>query len=508
MKKTKINSKTFIKEVTDYQNRIFYSNRGQCLYSAGLELGIELTAEQVSYIHTVMVVSDNNFIDYGMGYVDIPVQLLFTMITPFAVACYSVQKNKIAHSYMAGVTDRCIVPLKDIILFKSKYIGKCRKFAILDKFVEEYHMAQQASLYEEIKVNTFEEWDYFKKARWGEGFAHLDRLNEITVKAVSKARNSQFVFDAEYFASKEGKAFIKERLLIPGNTKQNMYALDSLNSTLNFIDRKSSKPQYHTPFHLQDSGRIHTVGGCIQMPKWFRNRFIRAVDSNNIRIEFDLKCAQLLILCELMNQPALKEKILAILEKEGSLWGEIGIPSLDKRIKKIVIYSFCFGAELRHIPFLASKEARRLNFKGAIDKKVVDRCLKGLLEPLVEARELWLKEYKTANIIKSKDPKLVDNALGYKFSLNKKAIEYYGGYTSCVKDASTKVGSQLMAHLAQGMEQFYIQNLIANHVENNILMWAYDGFVLEIPPNQVNSVISNLSANSLAPLEYEVLTSS
>jgi signal transduction histidine kinase len=36
-------------------------------------------------------------------------------------------------------------------------------------------------------------------------------------------------------------------------------------------------------------------------------------------------------------------------------------------------------------------------------------------------------------------------------------------------------------------------------------MWAYDGFVLEIKPDKVTTVINNLMANSLAPLEYEII---
>ena len=505
MKLSKINPKTFLKEVSNYQNRIFYSTRGQCLQSAGFDLGIELTVEQVAYIHAVMVVSDSDFIDYGMGYVEIPVELLFTMMTPFSVDCLKT-KNKTAINYMATITLTCIIPLKDIILFKDKKEGQCRKFAILKQFVEKYYMRQQLALNNLENSPELEKGlDYFTKFKRGVGFENPSRLNELTIKSVDKARNSQFVFDTELYSSKEGKEFLKQNLMIPGTSKLNLAALDSLNSTLNFINRKDSTPQYHTCYHLQDSGRVHTIGGCIQMPKWFRNKFIRGIDPNNMRIEFDLKCAQLLILAEILGEHNLRTQILNILESEGSIWKSIGSSNLEKRVKKIIVYGFCFGAELNHLPFLASKEARRFNLGIHVTKEIVADCLNGLLSPLVEAREEWLSKYKTAAIVKSKEPKLMKNALGYTFSLTKKAVDYYGGFVDTRKDNKTKVGSQLLAFLCQGQEQYYIQNLIANYVENNIIMWSYDGFVLEVEPSKVNTVINTLMTNSEAPLEYEIL---
>lgn len=504
MKLSKIDPKAFSTEITNYQNKIFYSTRGRYLLKAGYELNLELTREQVIYIHAVMVVHNNDCIEYGKAYTEIPVELLFTLMTPYAATLYK-SKNKLTHSYMSNITNNCIIPLKDIILFKDKNVGQCRKFAILHKFVEEYYMIQQHSFNLILPEIEEKEYNYFKKPNRGVGFENLNRLNSLTVKAVNKIRESKFVFDAEFYYSKEGETFIKEGFTTE-EKGYNSVAHDSLKSCLNKIHTKTSTPQYNRPFHLQDAGRVHTIGGCIQMPKWFRNRFILPVDPNNIRVEFDLKCAQLLILCDLLKEPDLKLKIISILENKGSIWNSIGEPNLSKKIKKIIIYSFCFGAELRHIPFLASREIKRLGIGNIVDKELVTNCFKGLLEPLLNAREKWLADYKTAKIIKSRNPTLVNNSLGYKFSLTKKAIDYYGGFESLRKDNSTKVGSQLLAHLCQGEEQYLIQSLIANHVEENILLWAYDGFVLEINPNKVNSVISKLMTNCLAPLEYEIIT--
>ena len=63
----------------------------------------------------------------------------------------------------------------------------------------------------------------------------------------------------------------------------------------------------------------------------------------------------------------------------------------------------------------------------------------------------------------------------------------------------------ILAFLCQGKEQYYIQTLISNYTNDNIIMWAYDGFVLEVEPDKVTTVIDTLLLNSEAPLEFEIL---
>jgi hypothetical protein len=501
----KINPKTFQKEVNNFQNKIRYSNRGECLQIAACVFDIKLTPEQTSYIHSVMAVSDRDYIDYGKGYAEIPVELLFTLMTPFAVDCYK-KKNSYAKAYMVGVTERCIKPLQDIIWYKSESKGQCRSFAIVVKFIQEYFMAQHNLLNKVVDLNKVSNKDKLfnlKKSGRGIGFENIDRLNPVTVAAVDKIRSSRFVFDAQFYNSLEGKALLAT--YFPENSEHHKKALASLNGSLRLINKYATGPQYHDSFHLQGSGRVHTAGGCIQMPKWFRNRFILPVNPNSIRMEFDLKCAQLLILTDILKQPKLKETIIDILNKEGSIWPRIGCKTLDKQIKKSIIYSFCFGAEIHNIPFLARDKAFQLGLNIPIDKKMVEDCLSGILKPLAEAREIWLKNYKTLNIIKNKDIRVILNSLGYKFALYQKAINYVGEGGENIKPGNTKIGSQLLAHLCQGEEQNIIQHLIANHVNNNILIWSYDGFLLEVDLNEVNSLIETLVNNCSVPLEYEII---
>lgn len=506
MKINKINPKTFEKEVTTYHNKIFYTNRGKGIIIAASKVNLELTIEQVAYVHAVMVVCDKDLIDFGMAYVEIPVGLLFTLMTPFSVECYEA-KGRTVMNYMAEVTTRCIEALRDIVIYRNKSEGQCRKFGLVKEFVDNYYKAQQDIMFNNSNITDLGTSNivYTNRFLKGVGFKYMNRVHELTIKAVDKARDSRFRFDVDTYNSKEGKEFITEHLRNPKTGKVNNLALDSLNSCLNFIGH-IREPQYHTEFHLQHSGRVHTIGGCIQMPKWFRHKFILPVNPNNVRMEVDLKCAQLLIICEILNDIDLRETLLELIEEKGSIWDEIGDKKLDKRVKKIILYSFCFGAELKHIPFLASREVKRLGIDVSVDKSLVDSCLGGLLQSLRKKREDWLNNFQMSNVIHSRTDRLIKNELGYQFPLMEKVVDMYGGLTSTKKDKSVRVGSQLLAHLCQGKEQFYIQYLISHYINENILTWTYDGLCLELDKKAVKQTTNCLVSACHVPLDCQPIS--
>jgi hypothetical protein len=503
-KKSNINSKTFEKEVSNFQDRIFYSNRGRCLQKAAEALGKELYPAEAAILHALMVVSDNNLIEYGWGFVDIPVELLFTMITPFDIDLYK-KENSRCISFMSSVTKGPLQDLieKGLILKKSHYEGQCRKFALDKQLVRNYYMAQCEVL--NLVMDNFESlgedvlYYALAKAPRGAGFEYADRLHPWSVATSDKLQNSRFVFDAAFYHSPEGKKFIKEQKLTNDQS-------ENINCSLEFINKYHTGPQYHESFHLQQAGRMHTVGGCIQLPKWFRDRFILPVDKNNVRVEMDLKCAQLIALCDLLEAPELKETILDILSREGSIWKRIGDPEMAKQIKKCIVYAFCFGGQIGNLPFMASKEAKKKGLSNwSVKKEDIGSCLSGLLEPLVQVREEWLQQYTVQKIIKSRGSRKIDNALGYSFPLYQRAAEMGKGNLTKKTLESTKIGSELLAHLAQGQEQYIMQDLIANHVEQNILTFQYDGMTLEMAIDEVNDVVALLEKVSLYPIESEVV---
>ncbi|MBD2060493.1 hypothetical protein H6F88_31625 [Oculatella sp. FACHB-28] len=501
MKLNKLDPKTFEKQVSLYQNKIYYGPRGKCIKEAAYaKVGRDLTEQQTAYISAVMAVSDGNLVDYGWALTEIPVELLFSHMTPYFHTVYKPGNNLVA-KYMAEVTKNCIDELGDLILVSPFSKGKCRKFGIDREFARYYRMAQHNLLYfveTPAMPEDESELEYLlaPKPR-GYGFEHADRLHPWSITTVDKLQASQWRFNLDLYRSEKKQELFEDHKLTDEQ-------VESLNAALNFTNTHTSGPQFHESFHLQEAGRMHTVGGCIQMPSWFRKEFVLPVKESNVRVELDLKCCQLLILCDILELPELKAKIKEILDRDGSVWPSIGDPNLDKRVKKIIVYAFCYGAEINNLPYLANKEARNQGLRFRVTKEVVDECLSGLLEPLVKAREEWLQQYTVEKIIKGRGPRVIKNALGYGYSIYKEAAEMGKGKLTKKLLASTKLGSNLLAHLAQGQEQYYIQDLIANHITENILTFQYDGLNLEVEPTEVENLINRLGAACKAQLEFKV----
>lgn len=500
----KIESKSFIKNIIAHQNKIFYCKRGQSILSAGKELGFEFNKEQVVYVHSIlnMLVQDTG--KYESKQVEIPVSLLFGLMTPYNASSFT--NNKLAMEYMAKVSLNCIDPLNNLINVRGHSEGKCRAFYIAPTFLKEYCMLRTEKVELLTDLEHYEPRDKayrLKKAFVGLGFEKPSRLNPATRIASEKFKVSKFVLDVEGIRSKEGRAYIVSNLRNKSTGKINPLSLDSLGVALYFMNTYTSEPQYHETLHLQTSGRVHTIGGCLQLSKWFRKRFILPVNPNNLRMEVDLKCAQLIILTDILDLPELKAQILQILEEEGSIWASIGDPNLDKRIKKIIVYAFCFGAEIKNIPFLATVESMNKGLGIKVTKKIVSDCLDGLLKPLLEAREIWLDQFKTGEILKYRNKTKVTNKLGFSFNLYTETVKdvITGARTAVMKDRKT--GSNLLAFLCQSEEQFIMQNLIANHVDQNILTWAYDGMCLEVSPDEKLDLEKRLIEACPAPLDIE-----
>ena len=60
-----------------------------------------------------------------------------------------------------------------------------------------------------VEVNNVK---YTSRFARGVRFEHMDRIHELTIKAVDKVRDSRFRFDVDAYNSKEGKDFITEHL--------------------------------------------------------------------------------------------------------------------------------------------------------------------------------------------------------------------------------------------------------------------------------------------------------
>ncbi|MEH1802783.1 MAG: hypothetical protein V7L13_27200 [Nostoc sp.] len=393
---------------------------------------------------------------------------------------------------MSTVTKKSIEQLANFITVTGHNKGYCRRFMIGDEMMVEIKQ----------EVNKMVNGDYkdkleyikpdlnvgLKVAPWGGRCLRIDQLSEVKVslKAWEKLKVSKFVFDWKLYDSRDGKTF---------NTNLNLNGDQdiALTSALDDI-RETNAPQYHGKFYIQGPGRFHTSGGPMALIREIRKHYVKPTNRSNKVLELDLKCAQLLILCDILGAVETKQQILSII-KDGSIWGHIGPTTLHKQVKKVIIYGFCFGGAMHELPYIASRKAtKELGYDVSVTKEIVADCFSGILKPLVALRDEWLANYTVEKIEAGKvDQVIYRNALGLKFSLNKELAQYIEELNGKKAD-SFKIGSRLLAHLCQGQEQLIIQRMIGEQIQENILTYSYDGLSLEVEPANVTEVQARLTS--------------
>jgi hypothetical protein len=245
--------------------------------------------------------------------------------------------------------------------------------------------------------------------------------------------------------------------------------------------------QHTGQYHIQGPGRMHTIGGSIALPKAFRRLFISPVNKNNLVLELDLKSAQLVILSKFLGCTEIVSALQDCHRTGKSIWGLIQPEGecVPKRALKVLTYGLCFGAKREDLLYLCNKELWKTECPFEFSKESLDKVLDGFLAPLVIERDKWMARY-TSKELKKRGTKLTHkNALGLVFQAGKELKEYeakckkYGK-----KPLDTKIAGRLLAHYAQGEEQFIMQSFIASSVmKENILDFSYDGLSVEVPMN-------------------------
>ncbi len=391
---------------------------------------------------------------------------------------------------MSTVTKESIETLSNFITVTGSNKGYCRRFMIGDEIMteikEEVTRMIDGDYEDELELIKPNLESGLKVAAWGGRCLRSNQLPEISVKAWEKLKESKFVFDWKLFQSREGREFNRSLNL---NADQK----DALSDCLDYI-QESNAPQYHGSFYIQGPGRFHTQCGAMALIREIRRHYVKPTKKSNKVLELDLKCAQLLILCDILGAVETKQQILSII-KDGSIWKHIGPSNLHKQVKKVIIYGFCFGANMHELPYIASQKAtKELGYKVSVTKEIVADCFSGILNPLVALRDAWLANYTVEKIEAGEvDQVIKTNALGLKFSLNKELAQYKEELNGKKVD-NYKIGGKLLSHLAQGAEQLIIQRMIGEQVNENILTYSYDGLSLEVEPAKVTEVQARLTS--------------
>ncbi|MBN3962241.1 hypothetical protein [Nostoc sp. NMS8] len=481
----------FNKKIDKYQLKITQKMKGK-LVAKALEnlIGKPPTVQQVTYVYSLLRVRNQKAQDNEPNdYLQIPVEYLFALMTPFSADDYNNKLKTNSQKYMATVTKESIEALSNFITVTGHGEGYCRRFMIGEGLMGEIKEELVNLIYGEDDKIVFAKPDLnvgLKPAAWGGRCLRSNQLPEVTKKAWEKLRDSKFVFDLKLYKSREGRKFNRSLDLSDDQETALVSALDDI--------RETNEPQYHGSFYIQGPGRLHTSGGPMALTSKIRKYYIKATHKSNKVMEMDLKCAQLIILCDILQAQETKEQILSII-KTDSIWKHIGPDTLPKEVKKVIIYGFCFGAKMSELPFLATQKAeKKLGYKFTVTREIVNSCFEGILKPLVGLRDEWLANYTIDKIEAGNVEKVIHtNALGLKFNLKKETTEYKNEVKKG-KINNSKIGGRLLSHLAQGAEQLIIQRMIGEQITENILTYSYDGLSLEVEPSKVDEVKERLTS--------------
>ncbi|WP_126148393.1 hypothetical protein [Synechococcus elongatus] len=249
-----------------------------------------------------------------------------------------------------------------------------------------------------------------------------------------------------------------------------------------------SEAQYHPTVSMQRTGRFHTHGGIMLLPQWLRHRIVKPVNPDYCLVELDLCSAQLLLASRDWDAPETTRLLLEIIDRGESVWKYIAPEITDKKIKKVIIYSFIFGCDLRSLLFLTLRGA-----KQKVKQEVINAVLASpLLQPLVAGRDRLLSSL--YDLIQG-GGHIEVNQLGLIFDADQylaraKADKPKASFDDVVR----KVARQLLAHRLQGAEQAIIHPLmleIQDQGRNQNLPYAlncssYDGLTYEVHPDYID----------------------
>lgn len=470
------------KIIEQYQQKVANRLTGMLVEVTLKEVGISNpTNSMITYIVNLLrIINKKTNESEPTKFLQLPVQYLFSCITPFKADDYEKTTFQL---YMGKFTKNTIIPLGEVVNVSSYGEDYCRRYSVSETFIDKLAIRTEKIMnynlppVDQIKCNPDAG---LKPAKWGGRELTVKQLPPVTKAAWEKLKKSRFRFDWDLFWSDKGRLFNQTLKM---NSHQRLALLSAMDDM-----QMTNKPQYHDSFYIQGPGRLHTKGGPMALMTPVRKFYVKPTNPKNVCLEIDLKCAQLLILCDILGASEVKNQILQI----DSIWKYIEPANLDKKVKKVIVYGFCFGAKMYELPYLATQKAKvRYNIEYSVKPKDVQSTFSGLLKPLVNLRDSWLSQYTVDKIDNNEVNQLIHtNALGMKFDLTKELAIYRKKNKGKVD--KWKIASQLLAHYAQGLEQLIIQSMIANCIEENILTYSYDGLTIEVEENKVTEVKSRI----------------
>ena len=479
------------KKIADYQDRIRYGTQtGIAADKTCKKLGIDVNSRDLALIYAIRECIKMNNLKLHQK-VEVPVQMLWAMISPYKAELYDRSKT-VSEEYMPReISDGS---LQKLVQARVIYVKKhnhsehqCRTFNFHPRFVDEFRATVFWQLIELEKLEMPFGYDPSRygdrPSRRGIGLDNKKALHPITEAAFQKLRKCRYRINRDIL----DQGFLRS---LPQFEKSTIDHRESIMAALRHVNFHRDGAIYTPQWNMQSNGRMYTIGGLMALPGYVRKAIMRPVEKGNLLVEVDAISAHLLFNCDRFGCPEVKELLLESSRSTGTVWHVIGDPDMKKKLKKPIVYGFCYGSRYSNLPYHANNHfIKQYGYNYGVTLKHVDACLKqGILAPLVEAREEWIQRHNHSGVIGT------HNRLGYAFEPTTKDCG------CCVEN----LGSRLLAHLNFGEEQYYLQQMVAAS-RYNLTYFAYDGFCYEVPGEELEESIRLFSGLVDIPLSFEVI---
>ncbi len=510
------------KAIKDFQDRTYHSEYGHRIRLAAQMLGVELNPAQVTVINQLMQLQKNRKKDMT-DRISVAARLWWRFISGFDVRDYD--NSDAVKKLMTAFFKKNFSFLQEAMIFNIDWnwlhgegYGRCRQFEFTLEFADAYKKVVHRNLLNPAEFQAaYDPSSYrLKPAKSDRAFRfQRKKLNPELVAAVDKLRT-------------EASFRINKRVMEPGylweaaNLRSKTFKqLESIEYTLRKLNLMASSEQYHGQVFVQSAGRLHVENGLMFLPSEVR-KAVMAPEAGNVFLEADMRCAQLRLLCDVLDCPEVKQKIDAAIAQGKDPWSLVGESSISRNAKKLISYIFAFSSS--YSPTVIAQLANeKLENEGddsfRVTHSMVAECLVGLLAPTLPAKKNFVKQFTKRMVLDRKCPRYIENAVEQVLDVWKLGDEYYNSdECDCQEEEECdcprrqrrrnafKIAGMVLAHLCQGLEQSVILPVLVKCPYEFTLL-QYDGMTIEVPPERVEEAKQwLLDAFGDVPIKIEEFT--
>lgn len=424
------------------------------------------------------------------------VEFVFNFLTGLPESTY--KNNGRARNFMAWVWDEYVAELnkgevieKDLlkstllqngaVLYDSRQ-GKARTLGANYFLYQDFLDGIYTEIIKKKQLDKVMRSTRHKKTSYGEGFAtNRSQIDPLVVRVMDKLQAGTFRINPDVI-----RTIPNEHILTC--KRDGTYDRDRLHGiTLAFGDiAATSEDQYNGKIHQQYSGRKHTTGGLLPLPKEYLKTLLVAKEGH-VLVDIDLESAQLRLLARELGATKLLDKLNTLHIEGKKIWDLMG-KGVTKDVLKTALYAYCFFCPVDGVvPLIREKHG---------DKSFSDTDLSYMLyflDDLPGLREEWIKK-NPPHKLKSKINER--NKLGLRFTMDytapKSRLEFdENDLINYIPEPRKNYRGRYMSWKMQSEEQYIMHRFIDEMVTQNIVNFRYDGIILEVKECELEATIQS-----------------